>query len=156
SDPTDESPVAGLSIGRRPEAPTAMIEPARALQLVPDSPPERVTAHARPAPPGEVPLVLRWRGRAGAVERIGLDAGIVSVGADPQTRVVPEDRFVCGFHCRLRRGDGRAWVLDLASTNGTVVEGCRVSEAELTAGSTLRVGSQVLRIERAGPAAPAP
>jgi DNA-binding NtrC family response regulator len=47
-------------------------------------------------------------------------------------------------------------VKDLASTNGTVVDGSRVAEAELTAGSTLRVGSQILRIEHEAPAGPAP
>ncbi len=132
-----------------------MLETARALQLVPDPPPARVTAHGRLEPAGTAPLVLRWRGRDGAVQRLGLDGATISVGAHAQNQVVLEDRFVSGFHCRLQLRDGRVWVKDLASTNGTVVDGSRVAEAEVTAGSTLRVGSQVLRIERDAPAGPA-
>src|SRR5207244_4279567 len=97
-----------------------------------------------------------WGGRDGAVQRVGLDAGAISVGAHAQNQVVLEDRFVSGFHCRLHVRDGRVWVKDLASTNGTVVDGSRVAEAEVSAGSTLRVGSQILRIERDAPASPAP
>jgi len=132
-----------------------MLETARALQLVPDPPPARVTAHGRLEPAGTAPLVLRWRGRDGAVQRLGLDGATISVGAHAQNQVVLEDRFVSGFHCRLHLRDGRVWVKDLASTNGTVVDGSRVAEAEVAAGSTLRVGSQVLRIERDAPAGPA-
>ena len=133
-----------------------MTETAHALQLVSDPPRERVTAHGRAEVAESVPLVLRWRGRGGAVEQIGLDAATVSVGADGQNQVVLEDRFVSGFHCRLHLRGGRVWVEDLASTNGTVVDGSRVSQAEVTAGSTLRVGSQVLRVERDVVFAPAP
>ena len=133
-----------------------MTEIARALQLVPDPPSGRVTAHVRLEPSAAGPLILRWRARDGAVQRVGLDAGAISVGAHAQNQVVLEDRFVSGFHCRLHVRDGRVWVKDLASTNGTVVDGSRVAEAEVSAGSTLRVGSQILRIERDSPTAPAP
>src|SRR5207253_5417139 len=101
-------------------------------------------------------LRLRWRSRDGAMQRMRIDEGVVSIGAHPQNHVVLEDRFVSGFHCRLHLCDGRLWVKDLASTNGTVVDGARVAEAEVSAGSTVHVGSQVLRIERDSPAAPAP
>jgi DNA-binding NtrC family response regulator len=133
-----------------------MTETARALQLVADQQPERVTAHGRLEPALAGPLLVRWRSRDGAVQRLRMDGGVVAVGAHAQNHVVLEDRFVSGFHCRLHLRDGRLWVKDLASTNGTVVDGSRVAEAELTAGCTVRVGSQVLRIERDAPAAAAP
>jgi two-component system, NtrC family, response regulator HydG len=131
-----------------------MTETARALQLVADPPCARITAHARAELTPAVALVLRW-GRDGAVHRIALDRP-VSVGARAENEVVLEDRFVSGVHCRLHVRDGRLWVKDLASTNGTVVDGSRIAEAEVSAGSTLRVGSHVLRIERDLPPAPAP
>jgi len=133
-----------------------MTEIARPLQLVPDAPSDRVTAHVRlePAPDGR--LVVKWRERDGAGRRMGLDATPVTVGAHAHNEVVLEDRFVSGFHCRLHQRDGRVWVKDLGSTNGTIVDGARIAEAEVSAGSTLRVGSQVLRIERDSPSAPAP
>ena len=133
-----------------------MTETARLLQLVPERPSERVTAHGRPDPTVAARLVVRWRAPDGSMHRLGLHAGSVSVGAHAQNQVVLEDRFVSGFHCRLHLRDGRVWVKDLDSTNGTVVDGARVAEAEAGAGSTVRVGSQVLRIERDVPAEPAP
>src|SRR4051812_11619960 len=133
-----------------------MTEIVRALQLVPDPPAGRVTAVGRLECPAPKPLVLKWRGQDGAVQRVGLDGGAISVGAHAQNVVVLEDRFVSGFHCRLHLREGRVWVKDLASTNGTVVDGSRIAEAEVSAGATLRVGSQVLRIERDSPSAPAP
>ena len=132
-----------------------MSETARALQLVPDPPCARITAHARVEPVSGDPLVLQWGG-GGAVHRIALDGRPISVGAHVQNEVVLDDRFVSGVHCRLHVRDGRLWVKDLASTNGTVVDGARVAEAELSAGCTLRVGSHVLRIERDSPEGAAP
>ncbi len=132
-----------------------MTDPARILHLASD--PERVTAHVRREAVLPAPLALRWRDRDG-VRRIRVEEPI-SVGANPQNQVVLEDRFVSGFHCRLHLRDGQLWVEDLGSTNGTVGDGSRVGQAELSAGSTLQVGAQILRIERdvaAGSAAPLP
>jgi len=132
-----------------------MTETARVLQLVADPPCARVTAHVRIEPSAPAPLVLKW-GRDGAVHRIALDGPPISVGARAENEVVLEDRFVSGVHCRLLVREGRVWVKDLASTNGTIVDGSRVAEAEVCAGSTLRVGSHVLRIEREVAATRAP
>jgi DNA-binding NtrC family response regulator len=128
-----------------------MPDPARTLHVVPEA--ERVTAHVRRDTILPEPLALRWRNRDG-VQRIRVEEP-VSIGANPQNQVVLEDRFVSGFHCRLHLRDGSLWVEDLGSTNGTVVDGSRVGEAEVTAGSTLRAGTQILRIERDAPPASA-
>jgi len=133
-----------------------MAETARSLHVVPDPQPARVTAQARIEAAKPALLLLRWRNRDGAVQRMRIDDGVVSIGAHPQNHVVLDDRFVSGFHCRLHVCDGRLWVKDLSSTNGTVVDGARVAEAEAAAGSTVRVGAQLLRIEREAPEAPSP
>ena len=108
----------------------------------------RVTADGRRAPEGEARLLLRFRDERSGVRKIRLGEGPVRIGADPGNDVVLHDRFVSGFHCSITQEKGALVVRDLRSTNGTLVDGMRVSEAELSAGSTLRVGGQVLVIER--------
>jgi DNA-binding NtrC family response regulator len=75
--------------------------------------------------------------------------GTLSVGADATNQVVLDDRFVSRFHCRLSATSARWQIQDLGSTNGTYLDGARVTEAEVDAGSRIRVGAAELRIERA-------
>jgi two-component system response regulator HydG len=109
--------------------------------------PSRVTADGRPEalpPPG---LVLRW----GSQKSRPLDREPVTIGAHAGNDIVLEDRFVSSFHCRIQARDGRLIVRDLGSTNGTRVDGMRVSEAELGVGSVLKIGGQQLSIDREAP-----
>jgi len=123
------------------------IAEARALHVV--EPPERITAvlgQSEPQPPER--LELRWQAADGAERRLRLEGNPVSLGAHPRNDVHIPDRFVSRYHCRLHGRQGRLWIQDLGSTNGTVVDGARVSEAEIGPGSLVRVGDQVLRVER--------
>ena len=109
---------------------------------------DRVTAEApRDAVPAH-PLALHFAGGTLPLQ------GTLCVGADATNQVVLDDRFVSRFHCRLQSLGGR-WVLeDLRSTNGTWLDGARVAQAEIGAGSRIRAGSQELRIEPAAARAP--
>jgi DNA-binding NtrC family response regulator len=111
---------------------------------------DRSTAHShreeKPAPP----LSLVWD--SGALE---LHDG-VNIGANPANHVSLDDRFVSGFHCRVFEATGRWRVKDLGSTNGTYVDGLRVSEAELDVGARLKVGTHELRVEDLAMARTAP
>ncbi len=101
-----------------------------------EAPSEAIAAHALSlhAPAGAAPL-----------------QGAVSIGADATNQVVLDDRYVSRFHCRLVPRGGR-WILeDLGSTNGTYLDGARISRAEVDAGARIRLGAQELRIERAVP-----
>ena len=108
----------------------------------------RVTADGRRAQVSEGRLLLRYRDASGAVHMLPLGEGLVRIGADPGNDVVLEDRFASSFHCRIAAEEGSLVVRDLRSTNGTLVDGMRINEAELSAGSTLRVGGQLLVVER--------
>ncbi len=112
--------------------------------LVLDEMPSRVTAAGRPEALPPQGLVLRW----GARQSCALGPDPVTVGAHAGNDVVFDDRFVSSFHCRIQPRDGRLFVCDLGSTNGTRVDGMRVSEAELSVGSVLRVGGQQLAVDR--------
>ena len=109
----------------------------------------RVTADGRPEAPPPPGLVLRW-GR----EFRALGAGPVCVGAHAGNEIVLDDRFVSSFHCRIQAREGRLVVRDLGSTNGTRVDGMRVSEAELGVGSVVQVGGQQLAVDREQPRKP--
>jgi len=106
---------------------------------------DRVTASTPRGAASSHPLVLQFAGGALPLQ------SAVSVGADASNQVVLDDRFVSRFHCRLVPVRGRWLVEDLDSTNGTYLDGARVSAAEIDAGARVRVGAQELRIERSGP-----
>jgi DNA-binding NtrC family response regulator len=101
-----------------------------------------------PLPPGAV-----RRFRLTVVE--GPKAGLTwesssdrcSVGFHPSNDLVVEDATVSRFHCEVRIADDGAHVRDLDSRNGTVVDGVRVSDAFLRAGSLVKLGRVGLRFE---------
>jgi pSer/pThr/pTyr-binding forkhead associated (FHA) protein len=58
-----------------------------------------------------------------------------------------EDEFVSARHARIEpRGDG-IWIEDLGSTNGTFVNGQRITAERLQPGDVVRVGQTELRLE---------
>lgn len=57
--------------------------------------------------------------------------------------------MVSRLHCRLTAGATELEVEDLESTNGTYVNGARVSRAVMRSGDRLTVGDVELVVERA-------
>src|SRR5947207_109508 len=72
----------------------------------------------------------------------------VTIGTALDNDVQLEDDHVSRRHCVIEPVDGRVVVRDLASTNGTMVNGVRVPHAELRPGTLLTLGSTRLRIAR--------
>ncbi len=58
-----------------------------------------------------------------------------------------EDRRVSRVHCEVAVSADAVGVRDLGSTNGTFVNGVRVRDADLAAGSVLRVGDSSVRVD---------
>ena len=88
-------------------------------------------------PPSTV-LALDW---AGAPDRD------LVIGRDHACDVVLSDLSVSRRHARLIPRDGR-WILqDLASTNGTMVNGRPVGRCELRPGDRLVLGAQRLQVD---------
>lgn len=70
-----------------------------------------------------------------------------NIGTDADNDLVLDDDFVSSFHCRISPLNGR-WILsDLASTNGTQVNGLKVGEAELPRQATISLGRAKLGFE---------
>jgi pSer/pThr/pTyr-binding forkhead associated (FHA) protein len=76
------------------------------------------------------------KGRRLSVHRVS-----VSIGRAGTSDVVIDDASVSGEHARLRRRDGLWMLTDVGSTNGTYVDGERVTDdAPLLPGATVRFG----------------
>ena len=70
-----------------------------------------------------------------------------NVGSHDDNDLVLRDGFVSGFHCRLALRRGQWMIVDLDSTNGTKVNGLKVSEAELPVPATIEIGRATLIFE---------
>ena len=70
-----------------------------------------------------------------------------NVGSHDDNDLVLSDSFVSGFHCRISSRRGRWTIADLGSTNGTKVNGLKITEAELPAPATIEVGKATLTFE---------
>lgn len=81
--------------------------------------------------------------------RVRLGERPVTAGRDRHLDIVLADSEVSRLHCLVSVLDGAVVVEDLGSTNGTFVNGHRIStRATLSIGSLLRVGEHVFRCER--------
>ncbi|MCB9599593.1 MAG: FHA domain-containing protein [Sandaracinus sp.] len=59
--------------------------------------------------------------------------------------IFPEDGYVSGLHCRIHEENGRVWLTDVGSSNGTFV---RVrGQQEVPAGGLMLMGQQLFRLE---------
>ena len=108
----------------------------------PSGPPQQPAAPAAP-PTGGPRLYVLAGPRAG--ETIGLRHGF-SLGAAPNSDFVIADGFASTHHAQLGVDpQGNCWITDLGSTNGTFVNGVRVTQKALDHGVTLRIGSTEIR-----------
>ena len=88
--------------------------------------------------------------RGGGLER---DArfdliGGLSIGRSKDADIQIEDRYASSIHARLFSREGRHFVEDMKSTNGTLLNGAALhGEAELVDGDTIQIGDTVFRFE---------
>lgn len=139
----DGAPVRGESIYLF--AGSALELGAFVLELSKDEPKTRrgrsTTAISRESRPSSREATLTWpEGQAVLDERAPFH-----IGSEEDNDLVLDDPFVSAFHCRISH-DGTSWrIADLDSTNGTVVNGIRVREAELPDEARIVVGGSELR-----------
>ncbi len=69
------------------------------------------------------------------------------VGRDPQCHLRPASPLISKRHCVLIQRDGKVFVRDFNSTNGTFINGTPVKgEAELNAGDKLKIGPLLFKV----------
>ena len=75
--------------------------------------------------------------------------GPVVIGRSPGADIVIGDDFVSGKHARLSPAGDGAVIEDLSSTNGTLLNGGRVSGAQsLQVGDAIDIGTVKLKVDR--------
>jgi pSer/pThr/pTyr-binding forkhead associated (FHA) protein len=70
-----------------------------------------------------------------------LEAARLTLGRAPDCGLVFGDDTVSRHHARLELRDGRWFLVDLDSSNGTLVNGRRVRDTEVRAGDEIRLGA---------------
>lgn len=71
---------------------------------------------------------------------IPLEMTLLKVGRGLDNDVVLEDARISRYHVQLRYKTRRFWITDLGSTNGTFVNGERISESSLKNGDVVSLG----------------
>jgi hypothetical protein len=74
------------------------------------------------------------------VQPIPLESTLLSLGRGLDNDIILEDTRVSRHHAQLRYKTRRFWATDLNSTNGTYINGERISEADLRHGDVLSLG----------------
>ncbi len=88
-------------------------------------------------------------------ERVAVGDAPVRIGRKAGNDLVLADEKTSGVHCELVTEDGRVVLRDLGSTNGTFLDGKRVTEVVLTPGDVVTVGRIRVRFGDGDEAAPA-
>lgn len=70
-----------------------------------------------------------------------VDKNVFSIGADPNSDLVLEDSSVSRRHCEIQVLPDGYVIRDLGSTNGTIVQGVKVTEAYLSQGTEFQLGN---------------
>lgn len=85
-------------------------------------------------------LVAQRGGGLQSGERFDLIGGL-SIGRSAEADVRIDDRYASGVHARIFTRDGRTYIEDMNSTNGTLLnDATLVGEAELIDGDVVRIG----------------
>jgi hypothetical protein len=83
-------------------------------------------------------------------ERFDLIGGL-TIGRSAEADVRIDDRYASGVHARIFTRNGRTYIEDMNSTNGTLLNDATLrDEAELIDGDTVRIGDTELRYEASG------
>jgi len=81
-------------------------------------------------------------------QRTPIEGAVVQIGRAPGCDVVLDDRNVSRRHAEIRRRGPVVVLIDLDSTNGTIVNGRRVREHPLADGDRITLGNSRLTFER--------
>lgn len=95
-------------------------------------------------------LIAERGGGLSRDERFDLIGGL-SIGRSKESDVQIDDRYASGLHARVFSREGRFFVEDMSSTNGTLLNGAELAgEAELIDGDTIQIGDTEFRFEAGG------
>jgi hypothetical protein len=165
-DPDPSGPPPGLAAFPLDPEPVAEVVPPPFVPPLPDVPPlprDVPAVPSEPAPGVAPPLpfdprpdetmIARPEPREELVlvhddQRTMIDGPVVQIGRAPGCDIVLDDRNVSRRHAEIRRRGPVVVLIDLDSTNGTIVNGRRVREHPLADGDRITLGNSRLTFER--------
>ena len=81
-------------------------------------------------------------------ESAPLEPGLVLIGRSADCQLVLDDDYVSTRHARVVAGETGLYIEDLGSTNGTYVNGARITApTAISLSDTLRIGKTMLKLE---------
>jgi len=100
---------------------------------------------SNPANPGNLPVLVNLDTQ----ERYVLDGPLVTFGRAPENHIVlPDDGYASASHAKIFFDQGRWWLEDLMSSNGTAVNDQIISSLHaLMPQDRIKVGRTTFRIE---------
>ena len=100
---------------------------------------------SNPANPGNLPVLVNLDTQ----ERYVLDGPLVTLGRAPENHIVlPDDGYASASHAKIFFDQGRWWLEDLMSSNGTAVNDQIISSLHaLMPQDCIKVGRTTFRIE---------
>ncbi len=142
--PTTVDAGGGPPPGYRPPAPQPIPQPPLVVVAHMPAPPAPVAQAPQPGPPGGDHVIVR-AGRDEGKEAPLFEGRECYVGRDPNCGLVLADARVSSRHAVLRLVGGVAYVRDLGSANGTLVNGRAISaETPVAEGTEIQIGESVL------------
>ncbi|SDS61438.1 FHA domain-containing protein FhaB/FipA [Microlunatus soli] len=77
-----------------------------------------------------------------------LAAGMIMIGRGADCQLILDDDYVSTRHARVVAGENGIYIEDLGSTNGSYVNGLRITApTTITLQDTVRIGKTVLKLE---------
>ncbi|HET7467331.1 MAG TPA: FHA domain-containing protein [Candidatus Dormibacteraeota bacterium] len=104
----------------------------------------------------ETQPILRAQTGAGPQAQLTIESGpdagnnhragdtALRVGRSPDNDLILRDPATSGHHARVERRGQQFWIVDLGSTNGTLVNGEPIQEKELNHGDRITIGQNAV------------
>jgi two-component system cell cycle response regulator len=129
---------------QRPQAskPFSSARPASAA-LAPNKPNLRATQRHLVTPEQRDRALLVRTDSSNAGQVIKLTGDRFGLGRHPDNQACVDDDGISRFHARISIDKTKYWVEDLGSSNGTYINGRRITSCELNNGDTLNLGPRV-------------
>ena len=140
-----DTPAGGVPVAASPfpSSPVASASPTAAHPAAPASGPGGETASTENA----TRLVITSGQKAGAEFPLGRDE--ITIGRSSDSAIIIRDDYTSTHHARIMLWNGRWMIQDLDSTNGTFLNGSRVTvPTPIPLGATVKVGATTFELRR--------
>ncbi|TMC98937.1 MAG: FHA domain-containing protein [Chloroflexi bacterium] len=143
-------------------AAAAAAHDATALMPAWQPPPAATSPPVETLPLGGPTRPLRSVGGAGPQAEITIESGpdaghthragdsALRLGRSPDNDLILRDPATSGHHARVERRGEQFWIVDLGSTNGTLVNGEPIQEKELNHGDRITLGQNAVHFSVLG------